>query len=334
MNFALRVSQKAMLRIAALAMAAAGSPVSAQPRADLPGPASQTAPPAATPASAITTADQLLDALETADAGLHTLTADIRYDRVFEIAGDRQIRDGSLVYVDSRGEDPDETGGRKFAIHIRSVQIGDRKEGDDRQLIFDGEWFVERVDSQKLFTKRRTARPGEKFDPLRLGEGPFPLPIGQKKADIVKRYDVELLPAAEGLVSNDPDNAVAQKALEAFVNGCYQLKLTPKPDIIESEELKEIRLWYRPGTGAAGEPTQLPRMAGTINRAGDVTLVQLVNVKVNEPVDPASISTTPPKGDWHVQIDDLPAAGAPDSLVVPGKKPSISQTENAPPGHK
>ncbi|MFA6044251.1 MAG: hypothetical protein WC718_04655 [Phycisphaerales bacterium] len=340
MTFAVPFSQKFVLSVAGaaslqMAAAATGFAITRQPSAELPSETTQpaqTAPPVSpVKPGDITTADQLLDALETADAGLHTLTADIRYDRVFEIAGDRQIRDGSLVYVDTRGDAagaPGAAGGRKFAIRIKSVQIGDRKDPEDRQLIFDGQWFVERVDSNKSFTKRRVARPGENFNPLRLGEGPFPLPIGQKKADILKRYDVDLFPATKDLVSNDPGNAAAQKSLEDFVKGCYQLKLTPKPTIIESEELKEIRLWYRPGTG--NEPTLLPRMARTINRAQDVTLVQLINVKLNQPIDPESISTTPPKGDWHVQIDDLPPAGAPDSLVVPGKEPANPQTGETP----
>ena len=37
------------------------------------------------------------------------------------------------------------------------------------------------------------------FDPvLELGEGPFPLPIGQAKEDVKKMFDVEIIPAAEG----------------------------------------------------------------------------------------------------------------------------------------
>lgn len=299
-------------------------------------------PPAGKPAGegVYTSADGLLDALEKADVGLRTLTADIRYDRVFEIAGDRQIRDGSLVYVDTRGgaqgageekqAGGDKAGGRKFAIHIRSVQIGDRRDADDRWLIFDGEWFVERLDSLKQFTKRRVARPGEKFDPLRLGEGPFPLPIGQKKSDIVGRYDVALLPATQDLEPNDPDNAAAKKALDGFVADCYQLKLTPKQSIREGEELREIRLWYKPGAGEKGEPRLLPRMARTVNRAGDVTLVQLINVKVNEVVDEAVTSTATPEGDWKVQIDDLPrevGGGEPEAAEVPGREPSKAQTD-------
>ncbi|MBI1190580.1 MAG: hypothetical protein GC200_07895 [Tepidisphaera sp.] len=321
------------LRVTVIQMVLAAQSFALQPDASAGKPAE---PPAGAQAGegVYTTADQLLEALEKADVGLRTLTADIRYDRVFEIAGDRQIRDGSLVFVDDRGEARDAkgaegegaAGSRRFAIHIKSVQIGDRRDAEDRWLIFDGEWFVERLDAQKQFTKRRVARPGEHFDPLRLGEGPFPLPIGQKKSDIVSRYDVELLPATQDLKPNDPEDAAAQKALDGFVKGCYQLKLTPKESIRKGEELREIRLWYRAGSGAKGEATLLPRMARTVNRAGDVTLVQLINVKVNEPVDEGVTSTATPKGDWKVQIEDLAPAGEPQALEVPGREPSSAQT--------
>lgn len=295
--------------------------------------------PAGAPAGdgVYTSAGQLLEALEKADVGIRTLTADIRYDKVFEIAGDRQIRDGSLVFVDDRreagattaeGQEAGEAGegGRKFAIHIKSQQTGDRKEAKDQWLIFDGQWFVERLDAEKQFRKRRVARPGEKFDPLRLGQGPFPLPIGQKKSDILSRYDVELLPATKDLEPNDDGNEAAKRALDAFVEDCYQLKLVPKETIREGEELREIRLWYRSGAGAKGEPGLLPRMARTVNRAKDVTLVLLINVKVNGEVEAGAISTATPAGDWHVQIDDLPAAGQPEGLEVPGREPVSDQT--------
>ncbi len=280
------------------------------------------------PAANFTSAEQLLDALEEADADLRTLQSDIQYDRVFGIAGDRQIRQGGLVYVDPRpaGQASTSKQGRKFAIRITSVQIGERREQDDRQLIFDGEWFVERDNVRKLFQKRHVARPGDGFDPLKLGEGPFPLPIGQKKADILRRYEVALLTAGQDLEANDPGDEAAKASLEAFVKGSYQLKLTPKPEIIESEELKEIRLWYRPVVGPAGQTTLLPRMARTINRAADVTLVSLINVKTNQPVDADAISTMAPKEGWDVQIEELPGAGQPGALIVPGAEPSKPQT--------
>ena len=51
--------------------------------------------PAAEPAE-ITDADALLSALETADAGINTLTSPIVYRKYFEIQSDTQTRSGTL----------------------------------------------------------------------------------------------------------------------------------------------------------------------------------------------------------------------------------------------
>src|SRR4051794_12475411 len=62
--------------------------------------------PGAGPAQAapgeFASADDLLKALERADENLTSLTADIRYDRTFELQGDRQVRTGKLYFVSGK----------------------------------------------------------------------------------------------------------------------------------------------------------------------------------------------------------------------------------------
>lgn len=251
---------------------------------------------------AIATADDLLNALETADADLRTLTADIRYDRTFEIQGDRQVREGKL-YFQSRPQG--EANNRKFAISFSKLIVGPRiREAKDdptvvKDFIFDGEWLVERLPGEKppMFTKRQVVPPGERFDPLRIGEGPMPIPIGQRRQDILSRYDAQLM-AAEADVDDD--------ALKKFVKDAYQLKLTPRAERTDQDEFREIRLWYRPSPAAEGQGKGplLPRMARTVNRSGDESIVQLINVQVNKPIPEQVMDTrTPgPKDGWDVQI--------------------------------
>jgi hypothetical protein len=250
---------------------------------------------------AVTTAEDLLARLETADKDLRSLDADVLYQRVFGLEGDEQERRGKLYYVDAKSATADGTpapGSRKFAIHFKSLKMGDQPAmAQDQVLIFDGEWLVEKKPEDRQIIKRQITRAGG-FDPLKVGEGPFPLPIGQKKADILSRFDVELLPATKDLVSNDP---ALQQPLENFVKGSYQLKLTPKPGE-RSVELAEIRLWYRP------DPTTgqlLPRMARTVTPQGDISLVQLANVKVNGPVPSEAMDTRTPEG-WKQDVQELP----------------------------
>ena len=56
-----------------------------------------------------------------------------------------------------------------------------------------GEWFVEKLGNDKQMFKRAIIAPGEKIDPLRIGEGPFPLPI-----------EGNIMPSAHLIYVNEP----------------------------------------------------------------------------------------------------------------------------------
>jgi hypothetical protein len=186
---------------------------------------------------------------------------------------------------------------RKFSIRFDELQVGDRVDKDVKLYVFDGEWFVEVSPKFKQIVKRQVVPPGESFDPLKIGEGPLPLPIGQKKADIAKRFFGELLPPDAGLEAEDP--AMLAK-LRAFVDKSYQLRLVPRPDTEEAAKFAEIRLWYRDlgdGTGL------LPRMARTVTpQDNTVSLIQMVNVKTNKEIDPKMMVPDEPGPDWNVDI--------------------------------
>jgi hypothetical protein len=264
-------------------------------------PATPAQPPAAS--SEFKTADDLLNALETADQGLQSLTADVKYDRTFEIQGDRQIHLGRLWFVSDPPKSAGDPPQRKFAIHFDRVFIGPVQRTQDKTYIFDGQWMMEKDGESKFFQKKQVVGPGEHFDPLKVGEGPFVLPIGQRKGDILKRFNVELLPSGAGLDAakdaTEEDKQAAESA-KGDVEGAYQLKLTPR-DGAKDDDFSEVRLWYK--RGKQGE--LLPRMARTVNPAGDVSLVLLINVEVQlagkpenaaAKVPPETLDTTPPPG--------------------------------------
>lgn len=264
--------------------------------------AQQAPQPAAAPR--IENVNDLLAALENADKGLRGLAADIQYDRRQVLQGDQQVRRGKLWY---RATEPQDGGKpvKEFAISFDSLIVrgGDAGQmmNDQEVWIFDGQWLVEKRPDRRSFTKRRIAAPGENFDPLRVGEGPLPFPIGQKAADIRARYTVELQPAGGLFAEGTP--------LATFVEGTHQLLLTPRPEFAGQEEFTEIRLWYRwdPSTSRL-----LPRMARTTSRGGDEAYVQLLNVEafadgVGAGAIPATVfDTTAPDAaaGWDVQIID------------------------------
>jgi hypothetical protein len=263
----------------------------------------------ATPPADFQTAEELLLALEAADEDLHRLEADINYVRTFEIQGDSQRRVGKLYFT---SDPPAQEGGpplRRFGVSFSLLVLGDRVDEVSQVLVFDGQWFVEKHpdETPPRFVKRQVARPGDRFDPLRLGEGPFPIPIGQRREDILDRFEAELLPHDDGL-RLDPDedwDEFERKNADALIRaaeGSWQIKLTPRSTDLEPEDFAEIRLWYRPDAG--GRP--LPRMARTANGIGDVAVVQLINVKLNEDADipRGVIDTTAPRRGWNVDIRD------------------------------
>ncbi|MBC7834585.1 MAG: hypothetical protein H7Y88_05730 [Phycisphaerales bacterium] len=291
-----------------LAVSVAGSlaaPAVAQPGAT---PAVAAQPPE--PARPFTTADELLDALATADKGLASLTARVRYVRNFGAieGGEVQIRSGTLWFLAEPQSsvvvtDPDKPAPaappsrKRFAIDFTTLQIGSENRKEEKSYIFDGEWFIEKDAAQRQIIKRRVVPAGEIADPLRIGQGPFPIPIGQRKQEILARFDVTLVDPLEGI----PD----APSLRILLATTYQLKLVPKPNTDEANDFREVRIWYR-------TTDLLPRMARTIETDGSAAEVLLIEMKRN-PLDHqgksfvtlARFDGQTPEG-WAEQVDDLP----------------------------
>jgi len=246
----------------------------------------------------IRTAQQLLVALERIDDRVDTLMADLQYDKRFHLQGDRHVRRGKLFY---RAERPEEVAGdgkrvrprRAFEIDFQDLWLvsANRQEDDRQTWVFDGRWLIEKRPDQKQYIAREVAAEGESFDPLSIREGIMPIPIGQRAADVLERFDVELVPHPEGL-EGEPSS------LTTFVSDCHQLRLVPKDARAEDAKFREIRLWYE-------KETLMPRMSRAVDRAGDVSFVQLLNVKCNERLPRGAIAVTPPpEGEgWDVQIE-------------------------------
>lgn len=242
--------------------------------------------------AALTTAKDLLLALETADKDIRALVSDIVYAKTFTIAGDRQVRTGKLYYIAPKPIEGDEQAGRRFAIYFDKKRVGNRIEDDPEVYIFDGQWLVEKDPVQKFIKKRQVVPPGQTFDPLRIGEGPLPIPIGQKREEILRRFTATLVPTEESLEGAAP-------GLIKFVNhgaGTYQLKLVPHPLTAQADQFDEVRLWY-------AKDKLLPLLAKTSNPEGE-SIIQLgtINSVSPEAIDPNVFDTSIPKG-WDSDIE-------------------------------
>ncbi len=250
----------------------------------------QTAQPTSQPSAHPTTSDAvaLLDRLETAAEGLRDFRADITYSLWDSILERREIRGGEIVYDVS----PDD-GSRRFAILVTSVSVGNRRDNQNKRYVFDGSWFVEIDYDNRMFIKRQIVAPGERFDPLKLGEGPFPLPVGQRREDVLARFEASLL---EGTQHEVLARFLAGKPIEG-------LKLVPRPSTPQAKEIAEVEIFY-------DAATLLPVGILLTETNGDRKTVMLRHLKRNQGIDESKLSIgEPDPAKW--QIDVRPWAAPP-----------------------
>lgn len=254
-------------------------------------------------------ADQLLSVLETGDEGIHTLRASVQLDSDFGPleGGEKQRREGTLYF--STGAKPAGEEGaaqRAFRVDFTRLLLPSGEEGkwvlreEPKSYIFDGRVLLELDAAQKFALVRHVAGPEEEVDPLAIGEGPFPIPIGQKKDEILKRFEAELLGPEAGL-----DLGEGMKVPPALA-GTVQLLLVPRPNAPEAEDFAEVRIWYRrdDADGDGEADFLLPVKARTVNGDKSMSDVNLANVEVNADLKEGLFDTAPPPG-WEVEEQDL-----------------------------
>ncbi len=275
--------------------------------------AAQEAPAPAQPAAAappertIVTADDLLAALETADKDLTTLASDLLYIKSPNelIGGSPERRTGRLWFFarpaarqpaapDTAPATPD----RLFQVEFLTLEL-DNSRREDRQIwIFDGAWLVEKNFETRLVHRRQVVKPGEKSDPLAIGEGPLPIPIGQKREKITARFEATLAPVTDGFPQPPKASADAPDAAPPkWIDQTYQLLLKPRRGTQEARDYQEVRIWYR-------KDDLLPRLASATHKDGSRTDILLTNMQVNKDLAETVFDTTTPAG-WNEQVDDF-----------------------------
>ena len=210
-------------------------------------------------------ADELLDALERATDGLRDFRATVIYDRTDAITGDRERRTGRIALEQPTGDGTR----RRFGIAFdQFIDAAGHASPQVQRFAFGDGWLVEFDDARRQCIERQLVPDGARLDPLRLGEGPMPLPVGQRSEDVRRRFTVSLAPA--------PD-APLLKRLE----GVQGLVLVPKPGSGVDEDFKEVRVWYDLRTFA-------PVGVVATLKGGDVKTVLLREVRVNAGLDDAA----------------------------------------------
>ena len=199
---------------------------------------------------------QAVEALRLSGAGSETAAPDPVVDRILTRLEDRRVPDlrakvqWKLEYVvDDEAEVKlgqlwfkDAPPVAQFKAHFTAKISGDRRQELDEQHMFDGHWYTELQSQGKTLTRREIRAPNDRRDPYRLGEGAFPLPFGQRKADILREFEVSLVaPDAK----NDPPDT-------------DHLKLVPRPGSQTYDTYQSVEFWIaREGANIAGLPVKV-----------------------------------------------------------------------------
>ncbi|MDP6693634.1 MAG: hypothetical protein QF444_04835, partial [Phycisphaerales bacterium] len=192
----------------------------------------------------------------------------------------REIRTGRVLFRKNDG------GEREAAIIFDTLIIGKRKEKKLKHYIFSGRWMAEVDHDKKQFIKRELVdRRKEAIDPFELGSGPIPLPIGQSKDSVLKKFAVELIDRPlEGALSKLGENVVG-------------LRLTPR----SKNEWEYIDLFY-------DSALWLPVGVQTVEQDGTKRVSRLTNIQVDilsdEDAKLLNIQTPDPK-EWSIDIQVL-----------------------------
>jgi hypothetical protein len=272
-----------ILPLCAVLCSACASPASDVTRA--PG-----AAPATAPAPRFADAAALLDAVESVAAGMRDFRASVTLETTDDVTGDTERRMGSVVLVQQEGKPAT----RRFAVVFdRFVDGGGRMDERPVRYLYADGWLTEADFVQRTLVRRQLARPGEPYDPLKPGEGPVPLPVGQRRADVLARFDASLA---------DAPRAPALARLGRPLAG---LALRPKPGAAD-RDLRDAVVWYDAET--------LVPVGVEASRANGRTTVVLRSATVNGGLDDAqrallTLAAGATEG-WRVEERPLPAEGA------------------------
>ena len=242
----------------AIFFAAAGCASDASAQDTAPPPATSQQKPVdsgqpAAPAPGGVSIDEVLDALDRQGDQMKDFTADVALTETDELTKEGFTRAGTVRFQKLADGDA------RIRVDFKTRKSGEGKPRTEQiEYLLDKGWLTERNYRKSNQVRRQVMKPGEKVDLLKLGEGPFPLPIGQAKEDVKKMFDVEVIPAAEG----DP-------------TGTIRGRLKPKEGTQFARRFKHIDVWVDP-------KAQMPRRIETfdVNEQTRQT-TDLENVKAN-----------------------------------------------------
>ena len=270
-----------------LALVVAVATVGPAPAQAAPTPPTTTAPcsaPALDPEI-----DRILTRLEQRE--VHDLHANVAWREryVIDAEEDATTKTGEIWYQQAQPV-------ARFLIRFtKRISAGGRSDALDEQHLFDGQWYVELQSRTKTYTRREVRRPDDPGDPYKVGQGVFPLPFGQKKADILREFTVTRLPQAEG----DPP-------------ATDHLRLVPRAETRTGETYQRLDFWVAQEGRTAGLPikVQVAKKDGT-GKVNSYITITFTDARLNESFNSGVFEIKVPAGYETIEERLEPAAPPP-----------------------
>ena len=217
--------------------------------------------------------DKILTRLENRE--VKDLRARVRWELSYVIEEDEtpDIKLGAIWYKDEKPVP-------KFKVQFDRKIVGTRSRSLNEIHLFDGRWYVELQSQTKTLTRREVRREDDRVNPYKVGEGPFPLPFGQKKADILAEFEVE---------------RVEPKKLDPPKTD--HLKLTPRAGTHTGQSYKTVDFWVAREGKEAGLPikVRVGKKDGTGALNSYITIA-FSDVELNPGLDETVFSVDKPAG--------------------------------------
>jgi outer membrane lipoprotein-sorting protein len=214
---------------------------------------------AAGPISNDSPVDDVLDALDARGKDLKSLTADVQMTDIDPSIGDvADVKTGRFTYQALPGDDA------RFHLLLDKKTTGHKVEAIKLEWSYADGKLIDRDYRNQTQHTRQILKPGEKLELFKL-DGPFPLPLGQDKADVHRHFDVKKIPPAK----DDPASSV-------------HLRLTPVPGTDLARKFQTIDLWV-------DIKTNMPIRISVLDQSNE-KVTDLSNVQVNGSVRDADFS--------------------------------------------
>ncbi len=264
-------------------------------------------PPAPKPAAQTIAPEamKLLKALEAAGANYPVLTAKVNYNVLDRLTGDEETRTGRVAFQNRTAKTP-----ARFAIRFETLALGKAKPTDSKlDYVYDGYWFHIAKHRQKTITRIEVTRPGQEADVLKIGKGPFPIPFGQKAADVARLFEVTTRAPRE----SDPKNT-------------GYLRLVPRKEHKVSVKFTRMEIWI-------DEKTFLPVKVKTRDKNKAYTTATFSEIKKADKLADTLFVLKKPRG-WTETVESMakptPPAKPTTRSATPTPRPTAQPTSPAP----